>query len=427
MQRPIGSGPLDRRTFLRWMGLGLGASSLAACTSGRGWESASSAPSTTTTSTTAAPIELAPAPAAATDTSSRVLVVLELQGGNDGLATVIPAGDPAFAALRGDLAPATDAVIGLTDDVGFHPSLGNVAPRLSVVQGVGSFDPDLSHFESFRRLWEGDPTGTVGYASSFLGRCCDAIADDEAVTGVSLGWGPTPAMTSTASSTLALADLGVAWFLDPENEWLDPYSAGLSAMAAPGGPPRDEAQRTGLRTGLDVVELLRDLPEPDGRYPDTELGARFGLAGRLVRSDMGARVIHVPFGDFDTHDDQRARHDELMADLDAALGAFLRELDDTGLADRVLVATTSEFGRRAERNGSGTDHGSASVALVAGPVAGLVVGDRPSLTRLDEDGNLRTSLPFDDYLATLAEDWLGVPRSEIFERPPSTLPELVGI
>ncbi|MEO1060134.1 MAG: DUF1501 domain-containing protein [Actinomycetota bacterium] len=418
-------GDVDRRAFLRWMGLGLGATSVAACTSGRGWESASPAPTTTTTSTTAAPIALDGAPAATVDTSSRVLVVLELQGGNDGLATVVPAGDPALAGLRGDLSPDPDAVIGLAGDVGFHPALANVAPRLSVVQGVGSYDPDLSHFESFRRLWEGDPTGQVGYAASFLGRCCDVLAGDEVVTGVSLGWGPSPALVSSASSTIALADLGVAWFLDDENEWLDPYRRGLAALAEPAGEDRFQVQRTGLRSGLDFVDVLRDLPEPDGRYPDTELGARFGLAGRIVRSEMGARVIHVPFGDFDTHDDQRSRHDDLMGQIDAALGAFLRELDDTGLADRVLVATTSEFGRRVERNGSGTDHGSASVAMLAGPVAGLSVGDRPSLTRLDDEGNLRTTVSYDDYLATLAEHWLGVPRSEVFESAPSTMPELV--
>ena len=91
----------------------------------------------------------------------------------------------------------------------------------------------------------------------------------------------------------------------------------------------------------------------------------------------------------------------------------------------MLVASTSEFGRRVERSGSGTDHGSASVALVAGPSAGLVVGDRPSLTRLDDDGNQATTVSFDDYLATLAEHWLGVPRSEVFETSPATTPELV--
>ncbi|MEM9712308.1 MAG: DUF1501 domain-containing protein, partial [Actinomycetota bacterium] len=200
---------------------------------------------------------------------------------------------------------------------------------------------------------------------------------------------------------------------------------GLDSTATLGDPAAHRLHRAGLRTGLDLVEVLRDLPEPDGRHPDTELGARFGLAGRIVRSDLGTRVIHVPFGDFDTHDAQRPRHDALMAEIDGALGAFLRELDDTGHADRVLVATTSEFGRRVEPSGSGTDHGSASIALVAGPVAGVSVGDRPSLTRLDGDGNLRATVALDDYLATLAEDWLGLPRSEVFESSPSTLPELV--
>ncbi|MEM9035906.1 MAG: DUF1501 domain-containing protein [Actinomycetota bacterium] len=410
---------MDRRRFLRWMGLGLGATA-AGCAAGRDWEVAAPGSTSTTATTTTLPVELAPAPMAPlVDTSRRVLVVLELQGGNDGLATAVPGADPALAGLRGDLVPDLGELHDLDGYLGLHPALANVAPRLSVLQGVGSLEPDLSHFESFRRLWEGDPSGTVGYPHGFLGRCCDALMGDEQVTGVSLGWGPTPALRSAVATTAALPGSGVPWFLDDQNEWLDPYRAGLDAVAA--GEPVG-----GLRKGLDFVELLQTLPDPDGRHPDTELGARFGLAGRLLRADVGIRILHVPFGDFDTHDDQRSRHDQLMAEIDGAVSSFLREVDDAGMSDRVLVATTSEFGRRVERNGSGTDHGAASVALVAGPGGTGVVGEAPSLTRLDEEGNLATTVPLDDYLATLAECWMGIPRSEVLEGDPVVHPELVG-
>ncbi|MEM8906032.1 MAG: hypothetical protein AAGF02_20205, partial [Actinomycetota bacterium] len=142
--------PLDRRAFLRWLGLGLGATSVAACTTGRTWETAPSSTSSPQTTASAAPpasARLAPAPTPVIDTSSRILVVLELRGGNDGLSTVVPAGDPALVGLRGDLAPSAEEVVELDGEVGFHPALANVAPRLSVVQGVvreGGMEPDLA-------------------------------------------------------------------------------------------------------------------------------------------------------------------------------------------------------------------------------------------------------------------------------------------
>jgi uncharacterized protein (DUF1501 family) len=122
----------------------------------------------------------------------------------------------------------------------------------------------------------------------------------------------------------------------------------------------------------------------------------------------------VSTGGFDTHDDHHATHPGLLADVNDSIAAFLDDLAGRGMAGEVLVMTTSEFGRRAADNGSaGLDHGSASVGMLVGPVVPGLHGEAPSLTVLDDSGNLVATLGFDSYYATVAERWLGVPAGEV--------------
>jgi len=152
----------------------------------------------------------------------------------------------------------------------------------------------------------------------------------------------------------------------------------------------------------------------DDRYPDGELGWRFGLAAELLERDAGIRVVHIMHGGFDTHSDQRGDHDRLLLDLSEGLGAFLEDIGDRGMGDSTLVCTTSEFGRRVSDNDGGTDHGAAGMALLAGPVVAGVHGEVPSLTALDDD-NLVATTDFEQYYATIAERWFGIPSSEVLE------------
>jgi uncharacterized protein (DUF1501 family) len=147
------------------------------------------------------------------------------------------------------------------------------------------------------------------------------------------------------------------------------------------------------------------------------------MAARLLAADYGTRIVHVPMrSDFDTHEDHVSRHASLMDELAAALDAFHRDLDRLGISDRVLVMTTSEFGRRAGDNGSGgLDHGTASVALVTGPVTPGRYGQPPSLTELDENDNLVATVGFDSYYGSIAEGWFGVPAGDLFDTTPERL------
>ncbi len=415
---------LDRRRFLRLLGLGtgavtLGGGALAACTSDGKDSPEEGADSTVP--------KLGASGAKAGESAARTLVLIELGGGNDGLATLAPVGQGRYQQLRPNLAFTPEDVIDLGDGWGLHKGLEPVAARLAIVEGVGAPENDLSHFAMQRRWWQGDPEGDDAFHTGFLGRCCDLLAGDEPITGASLGQGAAPILTAEKASTLALPSIDSMQGMFGDEPPARGIRAGWAALVA-GGATGEYGELTigGIGGALELLQLLADIPETSAEYPGSELGGRLALASRLIRSGAGVRVIHVPMGDFDTHDDQRGRHDGLMTEIGAALAVFLDDLDEAGRAGDVLVATASEFGRRPESNANGTDHGGASVALLAGPVKPGRHGESPSLDKLDEQGNLTPTLNFRDYYATLAEGWLGIPATEVLPSGATTLDGLLN-
>lgn len=373
-----------------------------------------------------------PRPAAA-DVASRVLVVVELAGGNDGLSMAPPDDAERLTRWRPGAFPSLDALLRPGDGVVLHPALGRLAARpLTVVDGLGTPAPDGSHFEMLRRWWAGDPDGRAGLTTGFLGRLCDALDTGAPVTGLSVGGASTPALIAERAGTLGLPDPGWLWWLGPDDEvgeWVAGFRRGLAAMAEPDGA--DDATvalaRRGTAGALAVGALVGSLGDgsgDSGGYPDSGLAGQLALSAQVIAADVGVRVVHVPMeGDFDTHESHLDRHATLMAELDEALDAFLGDLDARGLADRVLVATTSEFGRRPEENGSGgLDHGTASAALLLGPVSTGRVGDPTDLDTVDDDGNFVAPTSMDRYYATLAEGWFEVPAADVLPGRPAPLP-----
>jgi uncharacterized protein (DUF1501 family) len=354
--------------------------------------------------------------AADPDPARRVLVVVELSGGNDGLATLAPLGDPTYRRLRPNLGLADDEAVWIDDHHAVHPALAALqAGGIAWVRGVGSRTPSRSHFDMEARWWDGDEAGDARLATGFLGRLCDELDAGAPVTGVSIGGGSTPALRSDRAVTLGLPDPGSVWFLTTEDPWYGNLRAGMGRLAAGAGAlgPLGDAAGRGLVDALAFGEVLGSIREDDGAdgsegYPGSDLGSRLALAARLIDADVGVRVLHVPMGGFDTHDDQRGTHDQLMVELNDALTAFLADLDARGRLGSTLVATTSEFGRRPAENGSGTDHGAASVAMVCGPVVAGLHGEQPSLDRLDDEGDLVATVTLEEYYATVAADWFGV-------------------
>jgi uncharacterized protein (DUF1501 family) len=150
------------------------------------------------------------------------------------------------------------------------------------------------------------------------------------------------------------------------------------------------------------------------------------LAAQLVAAQHAPRVVYVSgLGDYDTHQGQAQRHPALMSDLDAGIDAFFTTLEAAGRADRALVMTVSEFGRRADENGSGTDHGTAAPHFVVGPkVSGGRHGTPASLASLDDHGNLVHTVDFRSLYATVLDGWLGVDPEAILGKGHAPLPLL---
>lgn len=369
--------------------------------------------------TAAAPLLLRPARAlAGGGGGERVLVVVQLTGGNDGLATVVPARQDAYYRLRPTLAKRRSELRALDDEHGLHPALGELAEawaegELAVVQGVGTPRPERSHFRSLE-LWH---TGEVEEPASgrrevgWLGRLADQLAERDP--------------TSLAAVHVGDEDLPLSlWgrsFRAPTVR--DP--AGFRLAPAPREYERARDELLGLRDGDARLAFLREaargayaaarrMEELAGRstavaYPRTELAQRLALVARLVAGGFGARVFQVARGGFDTHARQAAVHDALLAELAGALGAFRRDLALHGAAERTAVLVFSEFGRRAEENGSrGTDHGAGAPAFVLGArVRGGLHGEPPRLDAL-VDGDVPATTDFRRLHASLERDWMGL-------------------
>ncbi len=348
---------------------------------------------------------------AAPSPDDRILVVLQLDGGNDGLNTVIPYADANYARLRPKLAVDKKRVRRLDDAVGLNPVMRDAAElfhdgRLAIVQGVGYPNPNKSHDVS-KSIWETarfDPTEHTSYG--WIGRALD----DGPARKTS---GPGSVLVGTESVPVALRGRkSVAAALAN----LDDMVLGNSSKSAALAKPDDSLLGFVQRSTLDAVVTAERLQQAAKSRPDAlappynELAKRLTLIARLIESDFGARVYYAVQTGYDTHVYQRDTHERLLRELSEALRFFLDELKRSKLDDRVVVMTFSEFGRRADENASeGTDHGTAAPMILAGPkVKAGVHGAAPSLSKL-RGVDLVATVDFRQVYQSLIEQWLRLP------------------
>ena len=353
-------------------------------------------------------------PLVAGDKAGRTLVMIELEGGNDWVSTLVPYRDPALRGLRDGTLPDMDKLIGIDDRFAINGNLASTGTGIAFVHGVGTPNPTGSHFEMAARWRAGDAAGTTLTPTGFLGRLCDELDQGAPVTGISLA-GNNPAILSRKSVTLGLPDGGDLEWLVSTEPWFRNLRAGIEGLGT--GSADDSAPagvaRTNLSKALRFSAVLAGLETEASGYPGGQLSDQLAIAARLLGAKTGIRVILVGLGGFDTHSGQRGTHDGLLDQIDRSLAAFQADLERRGLAQTTLVATMSEFGRRPRENGSGTDHGTASTALLWGPVAAGVHGDAVSLTKFDDDENFVATTMMDEYYATLADRWFGVDTNDV--------------
>lgn len=447
---------LSRRELLAWMAAGGGAAATGGLLlSQQDGDSAAftarnptgSTSSSTTSTTAAAPVVGRVSATSPPPDGDRLLVVVEMPGGNDGHSMVVPDGVTGFYDLRPQTGIASADVLRIDDLVGFAPSLPGLHQRgATIVHGVGSTTPDGSHFEMMNRWWAGNPR-LADTPTGWVGRLADVLDDGTSpVTAMSVAAGGHPIIRSAKGTTIALPGVDSLWTVsgaDPGDRFMRTYQRSLRTMtAATGTAGPAHLARTTMAETIEFADRLldgaaRDSGEEegeereaagddaDGGYGWEQLGQALRFAASTFERDLGVRVIHVSMsGDFDTHEGHAYTHPELMGELDRALASFHDDLVAKGLDDRVAVMTVSEFGRTAGENGSaGLDHGTSSTMLLEGP--GLrdnrELGEIPSLTRFDDNGDFLTTVPFDSYLAGVVEHWLGVPASEVFPSAPQPL------
>ncbi len=359
----------------------------------------------------------------------RVLVVIELQGGNDGFSMLVPTADARFRQLRNRAWLNPKDLVRFDDRYSIAAGLAPLASRVAFVEGLGVPKPDFSHTGMMTRWWQGDPDGTGTNRTGFLGRCCDVLDTGSPVVGVSVGGGSTPALLSAKAPTVALPGLdSLRELTQDQDARMRPT---MGALTDGGGETEGlefvdgdllARARVGLASGLTLLNGLGGITGKT-KYPDNRLASALGLARELVSLNVGVRVIHVPWGSFDTHTGHQWSHPEQMRQLGVALTAFHNDLVRSGLSDRVLIATTSEFGRRPEANAGGTDHGAASTALLLGPVRPGRHGAPVNFEQLDPSGNVAATVSMTDYYATIA-GWLGLPPSEVLTAPGAALTSL---
>jgi uncharacterized protein (DUF1501 family) len=341
----------------------------------------------------------------------KLLILVELKGGNDGLNTVIPYADAQYAALRPRIAVARDQVLQLDESTGLNPALSALMPlwkagEVAVVQGVGYPSANLSHFRSIE-IWDTASKSNETLQEGWLTRAFAqapvprTFAADAVVVG-SAELGPFSGGGTRATRTIALTN--TEQFLQQ------------AKLAGASGQASNASLNHILRVEQDIVQAAAGLVDAGRKpafstvFPQTAFGNAARTAAQVIGSRSGVAALKLSLNGFDTHSNQVGAHSNLLKQLVEGLAALKAALTELGRWDDTLIATYAEFGRRPRENQSaGTDHGTAAAHFVlGGRIKGGLYGQRPALDRLDGNGNLPFAVDFRDIYATVLERWWGV-------------------
>lgn len=354
---------------------------------------------------------------------NKVLVVVQLSGGNDGLNTVIPYRNDIYYKMRPTLGIKREASLSLNDELGIHPALKSFKGlyddgALGVLNSVGYPNPDRSHFRSMD-IWQSASESKDYWSTGWLGRYLDAQCKgcDK----------PTQALEIDDTLSLALkgdAVKGLA-LTDPQRLFgasNDRYFKELLAKKKHDEEHQNvdylyKTMAETISSAAYIQQQFRTYKSKEA-YPNSELGKNMKTIAELIMTDINTSVYYVSHGSFDTHVGQQGQQQRLFEQLSDALKAFTTDLKKNNRFQDVLVMTFSEFGRRVGQNASGgTDHGTANNMFLIG--GGLkqqgVLNDGPDLQNLAE-GDLQYKVDFKNVYATLLKKWLGADDVSILKK-----------
>lgn len=395
------------------------------------------------------------AAAATPATDSRILVVIQLSGGNDGLNTVIPFADDLYHKARPVIGIKADSTLKINDHLGLHPALAPLKAefdqgKMAIIGNVGYPNPNRSHFQSME-IWhtaEDSGEGARHEVTGWLGRYFDAqcsgtdphVKTDAGSIGMSFGKvmpqafrnasnvgialdNPETFQWNASGETVGLAKQQEAIFSKLNNPAVT--SSDMMNLTNLGGISGDEPETLDFlkHTAMNAIvagDRLRSiLAKSRNRtvYPKTGLSNQLEMIGRLIAGNFPTRVYYAVQGGFDTHANQSGTQAKLLGDLGTSVRAFLQDLRGQKNADRVTVLAFSEFGRRVTENASGgTDHGTAAPMFLFGDsIKGGLHGNPPDLGNLG-DGDLKYQIDFRQVYASVLENWLGTNSEQVLRR-----------
>ena len=357
----------------------------------------------------------------------KTLIVIQLSGGNDYLNTVIPYSEGKYYDYRSTVNIPQNKVIPIDDHYGFNPSMGPVKSlwdegKVAIINGIGYQNPNRSHFRSMD-IWHTAEPDSIG-KEGWLGRAIRDIdpQGENVLTGINFGRGLPRALACPGVSVASVGDLDTyGLFPDVQDEERRMFTLEAFSKMYGGAAGRDPMMELLGQTGQDALQgadILRAAPamySSSVEYAPDSLAQNVKSISQVFHANVGARVLYTQHGPFDTHAGELISHAKLWDEVAGSVGCLMDDLKEHGTENDASILIFSEFGRRIQDNGSGSDHGSGGVAfMIGGAVNGGTYGEYPSLAEAEQiEGDLRSNNDFRSVYTGILEDWLGLDAAPI--------------
>jgi uncharacterized protein (DUF1501 family) len=332
------------------------------------------------------------------NTNDQVLLFIQLNGGNDGLNTFIPFDDPLYYANRPTLGIKKSEILGAFARLGFHPALKDLATiaqegNLSIIQNVGYPNPNRSHFRS-QEIWQTAADSDKYVNLGWLGRFLDIQCNDQNLASLNVDGVDNLALKSESVTGITVKDFERMKQIHSKNESLK-FSS---------NPQLDFVRKIAFASveGMEeITKVLSNSNHTDEPYANNALAKNLAWMAKLIKGNLGSKIYYTSLSGFDTHNNQLQNHHKQLTILNDAIFSFYRDMKKHGMMNKVTIVVFSEFGRRVQENGSGTDHGTAGpMMIIGGNNKGKLIGNNPNLENLN-NGDLIHEIDFRSVYATL--------------------------
>ena len=353
--------------------------------------------------------------------SDKIVVLIKMNGGNDGLNTIIPFQNSSYYDQRPSISIPNSQLLPITDSIALHPSLDYwqslfFQQKMAIIQGVGYANGNLSHFRS-SDIWDTGSDENIELSTGWIGRLLEleypGFPDNAPEHPLAIQFNSANLLefkTSVSNTGLYMYDPDIMYSIISGN-YLENINSDIPNTY--GGAELAfirELDYISFNYSQIISEVAQNAPNTVATYPETSIGTQFKITSRLISGGLATPFYRLYQHGYDTHANQLIQHNQLLYDLSDALNVFINEMDSLGLLNRILIVTTSEFGRRVFENASGgTDHGTSAPVFVFGSdINGGVFGNDPNLVELDENDNLQVEFDYRQIYTSLLNDWFEI-------------------